>query len=154
MIRSFGTQLAYTYANVAIAAKPPGVCSPPIKTRDGTIRSCIAVPSARNSGLLKTWNLNFDSDASTRLIDSAVRTGTVDFSTTILSDRATSAILRAHNSQFLIFAARPAPIPVVLVGVFTLTKIISDSWIIASTAVEKNKFLENNKLYYIYLHNI
>jgi hypothetical protein len=68
-------------------------------------------------------------------------TGTVDFSTTILSDVATSAILRAHNSQFLIFAARPEPIPDVLVGVFTLTKIISASTIAASISVEKNKFL-------------
>eukprot|EP00968_Pinguiococcus_pyrenoidosus_P027468 scaffold7381_cov310-Pinguiococcus_pyrenoidosus.AAC.14 len=48
-----------------------------------------------------------------------VRTGTVDFSTTILSQLATSAILRAQSSQFLMLAARPAPMPCVFVGVFT-----------------------------------
>ena len=65
--------------------------------------------------------------------------------TTILSEVATSAILRAQSSQFLIFAARPAPIPLVLVGVLTLTKIISDSIIVLSMSVEKNRFLDNMK---------
>lgn len=39
-------------------------------------------------------------------------------------------------------AALPAPTPLVFVGVFTLTKIISASAIAASMFVEKNKFLE------------
>jgi len=68
--------------------------------------------------------------------------------TTILSEVATSAILRAHNSQFFMFAALPAPTPVVLVGVLTLTKIISDSAIDASTAVEKNRFLCFHQIWY------
>lgn len=53
-------------------------------------------------------------------MESAVRTGTVDFSTTILPLLATAAIWRAHSSQFLMLAARPAPMPEVLVGVLTL----------------------------------
>lgn len=52
-----------------------------MSTLEGTSRSLMAVPSARNSGLDRTWNLKWDADTSTRLIDSAVRTGTVDFST-------------------------------------------------------------------------
>ena len=78
---SLGTQLAYTETRVSIAFRPPGVCSPPMSTRDGLRRSATAVPSARNSGLESTWKLYFDADARTRLIDSAVLTGTVDFST-------------------------------------------------------------------------
>lgn len=81
MICSLGTQLAYTLTSVAMAARPSGVCSPPMRTREGWRRSATAVPSARNSGLERTWNLNLDALARTRLIDSAVRTGTVDFST-------------------------------------------------------------------------
>ena len=61
--------------------------------------------------------------------------------TTILSDVATSAIFLAQSSQFLMLAALPAPTPLVLVGVFTLTKMISASAIAASIFVEKNKFL-------------
>ena len=38
-------------------------------------------------------------------------------------------------------AALPAPTPLVFVGVFTLTKMISASAIAASMFVEKNKFL-------------
>ncbi len=76
-------------------------------------------------------------------MDSAVRTGTVDFSTTILSEVATSAILRAQSSQFLMLAARPAPIPVTLVGVLTETKMISASRMVASMSVEKKRFLQN-----------
>ena len=63
--------------------------------------------------------------AKTARTASAVRTGTVDFSTTILFEVAISAILRAHNSQFLILAALPAPIPAIFVGVLTEIKIIS-----------------------------
>jgi hypothetical protein len=70
----------------------------------------------------------------------AVRTGTVDFSTTILGEVATSAILRAHSSQFLMLAARPAPMPCVLVGVLTLMKMMSAAWISSSMLVEKKRF--------------
>lgn len=167
----------------------PGVCSPPMSTLEGHCRSVMAVPSARNSGLESTWNLNCEALASTRLTASAVRTGTVDFSTctssnenedtpirhkcankntkgvkqarifysgqyssldnntqsrtTILLEVAISAIFLAHSSQFLMFAALPAPMPVIFVGVFTLMKIISASRIAASMFVEKNKFLHN-----------
>lgn len=102
MISSRGTQLAYTDTSVLMAAMPPSVCSPPdsqsktwlvqsikplkisslpMSTLEGLNRSFTAVPSARNSGLDRTWNLYLDADTSTLLIDSAVRTGTVDFST-------------------------------------------------------------------------
>ena len=54
--------------------------------------------------------------ASTRRTASAVRTGTVDFSTTILGEVDTSAILRAQSSQFFTLAARPAPMPCVFSG--------------------------------------
>ena len=51
---------------------------------------------------------------------SAVFTGTVDFSTTILLLLATLAIMRAAPSQYVRSAALPAPTPRVLVGVLTL----------------------------------
>ena len=51
---------------------------------------------------------------------SAVFTGTVDFSTTILLLFATLAIMRAAPSQYVRSAALPAPTPLVFVGVFTL----------------------------------
>ena len=99
------------------------------------------MPSARNSGLLSTWNLTpgLAPCSSTARTASDVRTGTVDFSTTILSDVDTSAIVLAHNSQFLTLAARPAPIPAVFVGVFTLMKTISASAIDSLILVEKTK---------------
>jgi hypothetical protein len=71
----------------------------------------------------------------------AVRTGTVDFSTTILPRVDTLAIMRAANSQFLMFAARPAPIPWSLVGVFTEMNMTSESSITSSKLVEKKRFL-------------
>mmetsp|Transcript_7920 Transcript_7920/g.17018 ORF Transcript_7920/g.17018 Transcript_7920/m.17018 type:complete len:210 (+) Transcript_7920:747-1376(+) len=137
-------QLAYTLTTVSMASSPSGVCGPPIRTRSGSCRSVIAVPSARNSGLLRTWKvtLGFFSLADRmRLMASAVRTGTVDFSTTILDDVETRAMWRAHNSQFLMLAAEPAPIPLVFVGVLTEMKMTSASAISLSRSVEKNRFL-------------
>ncbi len=58
---------------------------------------------------------------------SAVFTGTVDFSTTILLLVETDAIRRAAPSQYVRSAALPAPIPWVLVGVFTLR--VGASWV-------------------------
>lgn len=70
-------------------------------------------PSTASSRQL-TWNWTPRAlVARTRRTASAVRTGTVDFSTTTFGVSATSAILRAHSSQFLMLAALPAPIPVV-----------------------------------------
>jgi hypothetical protein len=60
--------------------------------------------------------------------------------TTILSPVAISAIFLAHNSQFLILAALPLPIPEILVGVLTETKMISASRIALSISVEKKRF--------------
>ena len=70
----------------------------------------------------------------------AVRTGTVLFSTTILSELDTSAIFLAHSSQFLMFAARPAPIPVIFVGVLTEMKIMSALSTSLSMSVLKKRF--------------
>ena len=53
-IRSRGTQCAYTPTSFSMAARPSGVCSPPMSTRPGLCRSSMAVPSARNSGLERT----------------------------------------------------------------------------------------------------
>ena len=53
-------------------------------------------------------------------IASAVFTGTVDFSTTILEEVQTLAIMRAAFSQYVRSAALPAPTPEDFVGVLTL----------------------------------
>eukprot|EP00900_Chrysochromulina_parva_P016054 jgi/Chrpa1/2444/Chrysochromulina_OHIO_Genome00011035-RA len=75
---------------------------------------------------------------------SAVLTGTVDFSTMILGDILelalhTAAIRRAASSQYVRSAASPAPMPEVLVGVATETKIMVHSWMAASMSVEKKR---------------
>ena len=54
---------------------------------------------------------------------SAVLTGTVLFSTTILEVVETEAIMRAAPSQYVRSAALPAPTPRVFVGVFTLREV-------------------------------
>ena len=73
-------------------------------------------------------------------IASAVRTGSVDFSTTILSRFAAAEIVRALDSQYWRSLARPAPRPKVLVGVFTPTKMMSHFLMQPSMSVEKNRF--------------
>jgi hypothetical protein len=65
--------------------------------------------------------------------------GTVDFSTMILCPVATLAIVRVATSMYPTSGAAPLPIPPVLVGVFTQTKIRSALSIAASTSVEKNR---------------
>ena len=71
-----------------------------MRTLSGFIRSEIAVPSAKNSGLERISNLHPGRELASRMvrIDCAVRHGTVDFSTTILEDVATVAIRRVHDS--------------------------------------------------------
>ncbi|BAS85215.1 Os03g0604432 [Oryza sativa Japonica Group] len=86
----------------ATAARPSGVSRPPMRTRSGEKRSWMAVPSARNSGLERIWYLMLPPLllwARIFSMASAVLTGTVDFSTTILSERETSAMMRAALSQ-------------------------------------------------------
>ncbi|KAJ0454705.1 hypothetical protein HanIR_Chr15g0743131 [Helianthus annuus] len=113
-----------------------------MRTLSGLKRSSIAVPSARNSGLERIWKLiPLLLCVSIFSIASAVLTGTVDFSTTILSDFDTSAIIRAALSQYVRSAAFPAPRPRVLVGVLTETKTISASHTCFSTSVLKKRFL-------------
>mmetsp|Transcript_2063 Transcript_2063/g.5298 ORF Transcript_2063/g.5298 Transcript_2063/m.5298 type:complete len:253 (+) Transcript_2063:516-1274(+) len=147
MMRSRSTQYSYTSTSFWMAASPSGVCWPPMRTRLGLARSAMAVPSARNSGLLRIWCLMpLSLQARTRPIDSAVRTGTVDFSTTILGEVAILAMVRAQFSQFLMLAARPAPIPDTLVGVLTETKMMSPFSISPSTSVEKKRFLPRQAL--------
>jgi len=65
-----------------------------MRTRSGLNRSLIAVPSARNSGLERMSKRQFGRELASRIvrIDSAVRHGTVDFSTTILFEVATLAM--------------------------------------------------------------
>ena len=100
----------------------------------------MAVPSARNSGLDSTSNRRPRSLLlRIRSIASAVRTGKVDFSTTILSVVALARICRAVFSQYWRSAARPAPSPNVLVGVFTDTKMMSASRMPEVISVEKNR---------------
>ena len=128
MILSLGIHFSYTAARVAAALSPSGVRSPPMRTRLGASRSRMAVPSARNSGLLRIWNLQSPSEfaCKTRAMVCAVMTGTVDFSTTMHGPLLTFAIVRAASSRFFTFAAEPLPIPAVLVGVLTATKMICE----------------------------
>ena len=60
----------------------------------------MAVPSARNSGFERIWNWQSGFELASRIvrIDSAVRHGTVDFSTTILDEVATAAMRRVASS--------------------------------------------------------
>lgn len=60
----------------------------------------MAVPSARNSGLERISNLQLGFELASRMVrmDSAVRHGTVDFSTTILEERAMVAMRRVASS--------------------------------------------------------
>ena len=71
----------------------------------------------------------------------AVFTGRVLFSMTILEDSENSRICLAVFSQYWRSAAIPAPRPKVLVGVFTLTKMMSFSRIPVSISVLKKRFL-------------
>lgn len=102
-MRSSGIQCAYTRLSASIALRPLSVSwHPPISTRSGFCRSAMAVPSAKNSGLdriSKATPSALQLRLSTLAMASAVLTGTVDFSTTILLDVATLAIRRAAPSQ-------------------------------------------------------
>ncbi len=71
---------------------------------------------------------------------SAVFTGRVLFSMTILEDSENARICRAVFSQYWRSAAIPAPRPNDLVGVFTLTKMMSFSRIPVSISVLKKRF--------------
>ena len=141
-IRSAGTQWAYTAAKASIASG----CSPPIKTRSGCSRSPIAVPSARNSGLESTAKVlplpaSAPPWAAPRIAFtvSAVRTGRVLFSTTIVWPWAQAATWRAEASIQRRSLACPAPRPLVLVGVLTDRNTMSAAAIDASTSVVKKR---------------
>lgn len=69
----------------------------------------------------------------------AVRHGTVLFSTTIAPGLAWSATSRVTASKAVTSVARPPPIPLILVGVLTATRIMSASPIHLEILVEKNK---------------
>lgn len=141
MTRSSGTQCWYTSLSSSAARLPCGVLRLPISTRSGLSRSCSAVPSERNSGFDRIWKatpgLLFDSRIAR--MDAAVRHGTVDFSTMILGDLATDAMRRVDASTYRKSAAKPLPIPDVLVGVFTLTNTICASSIARSMSVVKKR---------------
>ena len=98
-MRSGGTHWPYTEARASMAS----ASSPPISTRSGDSRSAMAVPSAKNSGLESTEKVlrppvlpwaaeRMDFTAS------AVRTGKVLFSTTIVWPLAAAATWRAEAS--------------------------------------------------------
>ena len=74
---------------------------------------------------------------------SAVFTGTVDFSTTILEDVDTEAIIRAAPSQYVRSAALPAPTPRVLVGVFTLQRRRPGERVLSSKVAECESLPQN-----------
>ena len=63
----------------------------------------------------------------------------IDSGVTILDDSALSRICRAVFSQYCRSDAMPAPSPNVLVGVLTLTKMMSDSLMPFSIFVLKNR---------------
>mmetsp|Transcript_55 Transcript_55/g.202 ORF Transcript_55/g.202 Transcript_55/m.202 type:complete len:230 (-) Transcript_55:325-1014(-) len=139
---SSGTQCAYTLFSTSIACRPRAVSLPPISTLSGFMRSATAVPSAKNSGLERMSNCTLSSSQfrlSTFSMASAVFTGTVDFSTMILLDVDTDAIMRAAPSQYVRSAALPAPTPRVFVGVLTLTNTTSASATCFLTSVLKKR---------------
>mmetsp|Transcript_48281 Transcript_48281/g.121915 ORF Transcript_48281/g.121915 Transcript_48281/m.121915 type:complete len:236 (+) Transcript_48281:772-1479(+) len=141
-MRSGGIHCSYTLLSTLSACCPLGVSLPPMSTLSGLMRSSMAVPSARNSGLERISNLTLLSEqlrSSTLPMASAVRTGTVDFSTMILLLAETRAIMRAALSQYVRSAARPAPTPRVFVGVFTLTKMMFASATCFSVSVLKKR---------------
>ena len=82
----------------------------------------------------------FEFPSKISLIFSAVRTGRVDFSITILSDLEYLAMSFAQASIYLKSAAIPAPFPSVFVGVLTAINIISAFSIFSCISSEKNKF--------------
>ena len=79
-----------------------------------------ALPLARGQSETQVYHPGPRKSEPTFSIASAVFTGTVDFSTTILLVVDTEAIMRAAPSQYVKSAALPAPTPRVFVGVFTL----------------------------------
>lgn len=72
-----------------------------MSTRSGLVKSEMAVPSAKNSGLERMSKRSPGRELASRMIriDWAVRHGTVDFSTTILEEVATDAIRRVQSSM-------------------------------------------------------
>lgn len=127
--------------------------------RSGWSRSGIVVPSARNSGFDKMskrtpivklvaeryiqslpYIPGLPVFSNTSRIVSAVRHGTVLFSTTILSFSASAAIIRVADSKYDKFGALPAPVPAVLVGVLTQTNTMSALLMAPLTSVEKKRF--------------
>ena len=120
---------------------PSSVSGPPIRTLSGSNRSLIAVPSARNSGLLSTVKLYDAWSFRIASIAAAVLTGSVDFSTTTLSPFAYSLIDRAVASQYWRSLARPDPRPNIFVGVFTPTKTMSHCCTAPLMSVLKKRFL-------------
>ena len=95
-----------------MASLPDDVSSPPIRTLSGFIRSSIADPSAKNSGLEITSNFTLLLfELRVFLIFYAVPIGAVDFSTTILSDVETFEILFEQSSTYVRSVAIPFPSP-------------------------------------------
>ena len=100
----------------------------------------MAVPSARNSGLESTEKV-LPAGATARIACtvSAVRTGRVLFSTTIVCPWAASATWRVQTSIQRRSEAWPAPTPRVLVGVFTEINTMSALAMAPATSVLKKR---------------
>ena len=123
MIFSSSTQFWYIFDKASIAKSS----SPPIKILSGFCKSLIADPSAKNSGLETTKNLFsftmfFEDSFNIFLIVSAVLTGKVLFSITIVSPFANWDTCLVEASIHFRSLAFPAPIPFVFVGVLTEEK--------------------------------
>ena len=99
----------------------------------------MAVPSARNSGFDSTSKCTLGAALARRIASmvEAVLTGTVDFSTTMVSLWHTRATDLAALCAIERSAARPAPIPALLVGVFTAMNTMSAVASTLSSVVKK-----------------
>ncbi len=98
-MRSLGNQFSRIEERAFLAALPEGVLSPPISTRSALCRLSIAVSSARNSGVDRASNFKLLCVISKMFLRAyTVRTGRIDFSTTILSVVGTLEMVRAEGS--------------------------------------------------------
>jgi hypothetical protein len=107
-----------TPQNAPLCRGPAALQPPRAAHRQGP--AGVGLPCAQASLLPQAPPRRRGAGARAFSIASAVFTGTVDFSTTILLVVDTEAIMRAAPSQYVRSAALPAPTPRVLVGVFTL----------------------------------
>mmetsp|Transcript_23835 Transcript_23835/g.61399 ORF Transcript_23835/g.61399 Transcript_23835/m.61399 type:complete len:208 (+) Transcript_23835:1176-1799(+) len=142
LILSRGIHCVYTEISAAAAARPASVLAWPISVDSGDARSIIAVPAEKKAGLeMTSWRTLAHGGRRIFAMIPEVRTGTVERSTTTLGESASDAMCRAFTSQKRTSGASPAPMPAVLIGVFTATKISSASRITRAMSFTKNRLL-------------